>query len=105
MWFDTIANYEMDNEDIRSLLEDIAYDNKEYFCPDDLIDDCNSAVVYFGVSFSPSEIIKNLIQLYIKQFGMMRLIIGLKKQWMILIDLLLMTERLLMNVLMHYLKM
>ena len=60
MWFDTIANYEMDNEDIHSLLEDIAYDNKEYFCPDDLIDDCNSAVVYFGVSFSPSEIIKKL---------------------------------------------
>lgn len=60
MWFDTIGNYEMDNEDIGSLLEEIAYGNKEYFCPDDLIDDCNSAVVYFGVSFSPSEIIKKL---------------------------------------------
>lgn len=56
MCFDTIANYEMDNEDIRSLLEEVAYDNKEYFCPDDLIDDCNSAVVYFGVSFLQAEL-------------------------------------------------
>ena len=60
MWFDTIGDYEMDNEDIRSLLEEVAYENKEYFCPDDLIDECNSAVVYFGVSFTPSEIIKKL---------------------------------------------
>ena len=59
MWFNTIDNYEMDDEDIRSFLEDIAYDNKEYFCPDDLIDDYPAAV-YFGVSFSPSEIIKKL---------------------------------------------
>ena len=60
MWFNIIDNYGMDNEAISSLLEEVAYDNKEYFCPDDLIDDCNSAVVYFGVSFSPSEIIKKL---------------------------------------------
>ena len=37
MWFDTIASYEMDNEDIRSLLEYIAYDNKEYYLLEDLI--------------------------------------------------------------------
>ena len=59
MWLNTIDNYEMDDEDIRSLLEDIAYDNKEYFCPDDLIDDYPAAV-YFNVSFAPSEIIKKL---------------------------------------------
>ena len=60
MWFNILDNYEMDDEDIRSLLEKVAYDNREYFCPDDLIDDCNSAVVYFNVSFSPSEVIKKL---------------------------------------------
>ena len=60
MWFNTIAKYEMDEEDIGSLIEDIEYDNKEYFCPDDLIDECNSEAVYFNVSFSPSEIIKKL---------------------------------------------
>ena len=37
MWFDTIASYEMDNEDIRSLLEYIAYDNKEYYLLEDLM--------------------------------------------------------------------
>ena len=60
MWFNTIENCKMDEEDIRSFLEEMAYDNREYFCPDDLIDDCNSEVVYFNVSFSPSEIIKKL---------------------------------------------
>ena len=60
MWFDTLGNYEMDDEDIRDFLEEVAYDNREYFCPDDLIDDCNSEAVYFNVSFSPSEIIKKL---------------------------------------------
>ena len=60
MWFNTINNCEMDDEDIRDFLEEVAYDNREYFCPDELIDDCNSAVVYFNVSFSPSEIIKKL---------------------------------------------
>ena len=60
MWFDTLGNYEMDDEDMRRFLEEVAYDNREYFCPDDLIDDCNSEAVYFNVSFSPSEIIKKL---------------------------------------------
>ena len=60
MWFNTIENCEMDEEDIRDFLEEMAYDNREYFCPDDLIDDCNSEAVYFNVSFSPSEIIKKL---------------------------------------------
>ena len=60
MWFDTLGNYEMDDEDIRDFLEEVAYDNREYLCPDDLIDDCNSEAVYFNVSFSPSEIIKKL---------------------------------------------
>ena len=60
MWINTIENCEMDNEDIRDFLEEMAYDNREYFCPDDLIDDCNSEAVYFNVSFTPSEIIKKL---------------------------------------------
>ena len=60
MWFNTIENCEMDGEDIRCFLEEMAYDNREYFCPDDLIDECNSEAVYFNVSFSPSEIIKKL---------------------------------------------
>lgn len=60
MWVNTIDNCEMDNEDIRDFLEEVAYDNREYFCPDGLIDDCNSEAVYFNVSFSPSEIIKKL---------------------------------------------
>lgn len=60
MWFNTIDNYEMDDEDIRSLLEDIAYDNKEYFCPDEMIDECYTPAVYCDISFSPSEIIKKL---------------------------------------------
>ena len=60
MWFNTIENCEMDNEDTRDFHEEMAYDNREYFYPDDLIDDCNSEAVYFNVSFSPSEIIKKL---------------------------------------------
>ena len=60
MWFDTIASYEMDNEDIRSLLEYIAYDNKEYFRPDGVIDDCYPAVAYYDVNFLVSDIIREL---------------------------------------------
>ena len=60
MWFDTIASYEMNNEDIRSLLEYIAYDNKEYFRPDDVIDDCYPAVAYYDVNFLVSDIIREL---------------------------------------------
>ena len=60
MWFDTIASYEMDNEDIRSLLEYIAYDNKEYFRPDGVIDDCYPAVAYYDVNFLISDIIREL---------------------------------------------
>ena len=59
MWFNTIENCEMDEEDIRDFLEEMAYDNREYFCVDDLIDDYPAAV-YFNVSFAPSEIIKKL---------------------------------------------
>lgn len=80
MWFNTIENCKMDEEDIRSFLEEMAYDNREYFCLDDLIDDCNSEVIYFNVSFSPSEIVKNLTPFYTKLFGMKKLIIGLVKQ-------------------------
>lgn len=60
MWFNTITNCEMDDEDIRSLLEDVAYDNKECFRPDDLIDDCHPAVVYYDVNFLVSDIIRKL---------------------------------------------
>lgn len=60
MWFDTIASYEMDNEDIRSLLEYIAYDNKKYFRPDGVIDDCYPAVAYYDVNFLVSDIIREL---------------------------------------------
>ena len=41
MWFNTIENCKMDEEDIRCFLEEMAYDNREYFCPDDLIDECS----------------------------------------------------------------
>ena len=60
MWFDTLSNYEMDNEDIRDFLEEMAYDNRDYFCPDEMIDECYAPAVYCDVSFSPSEIIKKL---------------------------------------------
>ena len=60
MWFNTITNCEMNNEDIRSLLEDIAYDNEEYFRPDGLIDDCHPAVAYYDVNFLVSDIIRKL---------------------------------------------
>ena len=60
MWFNTIENCEMDNEDTRDFLEEMAYDNREYFCPDEMIDECYAPAVYCDVSFSPSEIIKKL---------------------------------------------
>lgn len=60
MWFNTITNCEMNDEDIRSLIEDIAYDNEEYFCPDDLIDECYPAVTYYNVEFLVSDIIRKL---------------------------------------------
>ena len=60
MWFNTIDNYEMDDEDMRSFLEEVAYDNREYFYPDEMIDECYAPAVYCDVSFSPSEIIKKL---------------------------------------------
>lgn len=30
MWFNTITNCEMNDKDIRSLLDDVAYDNEEF---------------------------------------------------------------------------
>ena len=60
MWFNTIGNYEIDDEDIRDFLEEMAYDNRDYFCPDEMIDECYAPAVYCDVSFSPSEIIKKL---------------------------------------------
>lgn len=60
MWFNTITNCEMDDEDIRSLLEDITYDNEEYFRPDELIDECYPAVTYYNVEFLVSDIIRKL---------------------------------------------
>ena len=60
MWFNTITNCEMNDEDIRSLLDDIAHDNEEYFRPDGLIDDCHPAVSYYDVNFLVSDIIRKL---------------------------------------------
>lgn len=60
MWFNTITNCEMNDADIRSLIEDITYDNKEHFRPDDLIDECHPAVSYYDVEFLVSDIIRKL---------------------------------------------
>ena len=60
MWFNAITNCEMNNEDIRSLIEDIVYDSEEYFCPDELIDECYPAVTYYNVEFLVSDIIRKL---------------------------------------------
>ena len=60
MWFNTTNNCEMNNEDIRSLIEDITYDNEEYFRPDELIDEYYPAVTYYNVEFLVSDIIRKL---------------------------------------------
>ena len=60
MWYDTVAQFEMTQEDMFDFLQEMAYDNKSYFQPDDFIDDCYPPAQYFGVVFQPSEIIKNL---------------------------------------------
>jgi hypothetical protein len=60
MWYDTVAQFEMKEEDMFSFLEEIAHDNKAYFRPDELMDECYPSVTYFGVEFLPSEIIREL---------------------------------------------
>lgn len=37
MWFNSVNNYEMNDEDIRSLIEDITYDNNEYYLLEELM--------------------------------------------------------------------
>ena len=60
MWYDTVAQFKMTEEDMFDFLQEVAYDNKEYFRPDEWMDECYPAVTYFGVEFLPSEIVREL---------------------------------------------
>ena len=60
MWYDTVALFKMNEEDMFNFLQEMAYDNKEYFRPDEWMDEYYHEVNYFGVEFLPSEIVREL---------------------------------------------
>ena len=60
MWYDTIAQFKMTEEDMFDFLQEMAYDNKEYFRPDEWMDELYPPTIYFGVEFFASEVVREL---------------------------------------------
>ena len=61
MWYHILGEYWINTESVLyEELREIAEDNSEYFNPDDLIDEIYSPVNYFGITFYPHRIIKQL---------------------------------------------
>lgn len=60
MWYNSVTKDFLNEIDIYLLLYNLGHENEDYFDADEMLDDCYPSVEYYGVTFYPSEIVKNL---------------------------------------------